>query len=217
MSDELVAPGEVITFERLVQRISRLSVSRGQRAGSLLAQVEAVDQAVYVAVARTPTPGLDRGLRRLTQVADNGVLWLTVAGVLAAVGGRRGRRAAVDALCSLGVSSLVANLMIKPVAVRGRPTRDEGVAADRLVRMPTSRSFPSGHTASAFAFAAGATRELPFLAPGLYALAAAVGYSRVHTGVHFPLDVVSGATLGAVSGEVVSALVGTIRRRRSPH
>jgi membrane-associated phospholipid phosphatase len=70
--------------------------------------------------------------------------------------------------------------------------------------MPGSRSFPSGHTAAAVAFAIGAGRELPHARLPLEALAALVGYSRVHTGVHYPGDVLAGALLGATIAEVVA-------------
>ena len=62
--------------------------------------------------------------------------------------------------------------------------------------MPTSGSFPSGHTASAFAFATAVTADLPQLALPLFGLATVVGYSRVHNGVHYPGDVMAGAVLG---------------------
>ena len=64
---------------------------------------------------------------------------------------------------------------------------------------------PSGHTAAAVAFASGASRALPALGLPLHALAALVGYSRVHTGVHYPGDVVAGAVLGAVLAELTTA------------
>ena len=52
--------------------------------------------------------------------------------------------------------------------------------------MPASTSFPSGHAASGFAFASAIGREQPWLGLALRFLAAAVAYSRVHTGVHYP-------------------------------
>ncbi len=62
--------------------------------------------------------------------------------------------------------------------------------------MPTSASFPSGHSASAAAFATSvATENLP-LGAAVGVLAGAVGISRVGSGAHFPSDVVAGFALG---------------------
>jgi undecaprenyl-diphosphatase len=63
--------------------------------------------------------------------------------------------------------------------------------------MPWTSSFPSGHSASAAAFAMGAALERPRTAAVLAPLAVAVGYSRVHVGVHHPSDVIAGAAIGA--------------------
>ena len=73
--------------------------------------------------------------------------------------------------------------------------------------MPASHSFPSGHTAAAVAFAAAAGRELPAARLPLGALAAAVGYSRVHTGVHYPGDVLAGVAVGVAVAAVTSRVV----------
>lgn len=70
------------------------------------------------------------------------------------------------------------------------------------MRMPDSASFPSGHTASAVAFATAVGVVLPPAAVPLQVLAMAVGYSRVHTGVHYPGDVAAGAVLGIASAAV---------------
>ena len=71
--------------------------------------------------------------------------------------------------------------------------------------MPTSSSFPSGHSASAFAFAAAISRDSPWLAVAVQFLAGSVAYSRVHTGVHYPGDTVAGALIGAAAGQATSS------------
>jgi undecaprenyl-diphosphatase len=70
--------------------------------------------------------------------------------------------------------------------------------------MPTSTSFPSGHAASAFAFATAAGQRVPALWIPLRALALLIGYSRIHTGVHYPGDVVAGAVVGTTCGWTVA-------------
>lgn len=159
-------------------------------------------------MARTRTARIDVPLRRLSRAADHSKLWLAIAALDAAANGPAGRRAAVGGLASIGVSSLVVNGVIKPLARRPRPDR----AADRVPRvrhvpMPTTGSLPSGHAASAFAFAAGAGRRRPRAHRGLHVTAALVAYSRVHVGVHFPGDVVFGALVGATLARVVARVV----------
>jgi undecaprenyl-diphosphatase len=80
--------------------------------------------------------------------------------------------------------------------------------------MPRSTSFPSGHSAAAFAFATGACDELPVLAPVLVPLAGAVAYSRVHIGVHYPSDVAAGAAIGIGSGVLATRLPRWAHQRR---
>jgi undecaprenyl-diphosphatase len=181
---------------------------------SWLADLDRVDSAVYGAVAGTPTPRLDDAMRRLARAADYSRLSLSAAAILAVLGGERGRRAANSGLASLGATTLVVNALFKPLGRRRRPeAQSQTVPQARRVRMPGSRSFPSGHTAAAFAFAAGVGRVMPSAGVPLYSLAALVGYSRVHTGVHYPGDVLAGALVGVVFADMVSA---TRDRRRRP-
>jgi membrane-associated phospholipid phosphatase len=86
------------------------------------------------------------------------------------------------------------------------------------VRMPTSTSFPSGHAAAGFAFAAAIGRDQPWLGLALRFLAATVAYSRVHTGVHYPGDAVVGALIGEGTGQAVAGLMDRLpsARRSSP-
>jgi membrane-associated phospholipid phosphatase len=170
-------------------------------------ELRRLDVAIYAAIAETPTPTLDRFFRRLSRAADHSKLWLGSAALLAAVGSAQGRRAAIDGLASIALTSSLVNLALKPLADRRRPDRDaHEVPAVRHVAMPRSTSFPSGHAASAFAFATGVGSSLPAAGIPLSAAAALVAYSRVHTGVHYPADVVVGALVGASAGAAVATL-----------
>ncbi|MER7625022.1 phosphatase PAP2 family protein [Streptomyces sp. NPDC126503] len=168
-------------------------------ARAVLQDLRAVDGAVYAAVAGTSTPTLDTALRRLSTAADHSKISFTVAALLALAPGRP-RRAALVGAGAVAVASASANLLGKRLVRRPRPDREAArVVAGRHVPMPDSASFPSGHTASAVAFATAVGATLPPAAAPLWALATAVAYSRVHTGVHYPGDVAAGAVLGVAS------------------
>jgi membrane-associated phospholipid phosphatase len=162
-----------------------------------LAEADRLDVAVYAAVAGTDTPALDRSLRTLSHAADYSRLSIASALILGAAGGPSGRRAARTGLASVAVTAATVNLLMKPLGRRRRPEREaHSVTTGRHVRMPVSSSRPSGHSAAAFAFATGVGSVLPAVALPLHALALSVSYSRVHTGVHYPGDVVVGAVSG---------------------
>jgi membrane-associated phospholipid phosphatase len=181
-----------------------------------LRELGAVDRAVYQAVARTPTGTLDEPVRRLSAAADMSKLWLGIAAAVALVGGKRGRRAALEGVVAIGVTSAAINQGVKPVARRRRPERARpALFEDRHVPMPGSTSFPSGHAASAFAFAYAVGRHLPALAVPIRLLAAAVAYSRVHTGVHYPGDVVIGSVAGSGTAAMVAAVADRVARSRA--
>ncbi len=173
----------------------------------VLKELDRLDRAVYAAVATSPTPSLDDGLRRLSHAADRSRISIGIAAGMAAFGGGRGRRAAVRGLASIAVTSSVLNAVMKPLARRHRPDRLAAEVPEiRHVKMPRSRSFPSGHSAAAFAFAVGVGHEQPWAVPPLTLLAAAVAYSRVHTGVHYPGDVIIGSLSGMILAEATNAL-----------
>jgi YegS/Rv2252/BmrU family lipid kinase len=126
--------------------------------------------------------------------------------VLALTGGSRGRRAALRGLLGITITSAVVNGPLKLILRRERPAAHI-LGRPNLIVMPGSFSFPSGHAASAFAFATGVAREWPGTGVPVLGAAGLVAYSRVHTGVHYPSDVAVGAALGvgaaAVAGKVL--------------
>ncbi len=152
-------------------------------------------------------PVLNRILVALTRAANYSRLWLLIAAGLAVCGGRSGRRAAGRGLVAVAIAAAFSNGPAKLLVRRRRPS---GHPAPTLIRMPRSTSFPSGHSASAFAFAQGACAEVPALVPILVPLAGAVAYSRVHAGVHYPSDVVAGAAIGVGSGALATRLARSI-------
>jgi membrane-associated phospholipid phosphatase len=210
------APVSGSPAERLAERIDERPTPRRSAAAAALRELAQVDLAVYRAIALTPTPTLDEPLRRLSGLANRSQLWIGVAGALFAFGGRAGRRAALTGLVAIGVNSAVVNLPMKVASGRARPDRETaGVPEQRRVPMPTSTSFPSGHSASGFAFAGAVAGSMPGLAIPLRGLASAVAYSRVHTGVHYPGDVIVGSLVGATIGEATALTARAVRRRRA--
>jgi membrane-associated phospholipid phosphatase len=117
----------------------------------------------------------------------------------------------------VGAADLIAYLAsagLRVAVERPRPPRTFP-QIETLVPLPHSSSFPSGHAATSFACAvvlAAATRSCRTRAV-LISLATLIALSRVYAGVHYPLDVIGGATLGTAIGLVLVALARLVDRR----
>jgi undecaprenyl-diphosphatase len=159
-------------------------------------QLEKLDRRLVQSVSALPGGSHDDFFRRLSAAANKGRLWFGIAGVMALFPGRT-RRAALHGVLAQGVASAVTNVVFKTLLPRARPL-PEHLPVFRFVHpQPTSSSMPSGHSASAAAFALGVGLVRPALGAALAPIAAGVAYSRVHTGAHWPSDVFFGSALGA--------------------
>src|SRR5690349_14704216 len=115
-------------------------------------QVNEADVAIERRIARIPRSPADTGLKVLTTTANHSLLWFAIAAALAS---RRGvtRRAAVRGVLAIGGASFITNAVAKPLMPRRRPAADALPNWRTVPNPPTSSSFPSGHAASAAAFA----------------------------------------------------------------
>ncbi|MFD4305978.1 phosphatase PAP2 family protein [Streptomyces albidoflavus] len=156
----------------------------------------ALDRKLFAKVASTGGPRAGRVLPCLSEAADHGKVWGMCAALLAMAGDRAARRGALRGSGALAIASLLGNTLGKDLTRRRRPDLTGVPRGRRLTRLPHTTSFPSGHAASAAAFATGVTMECPRAGLVVVPLAAAVAFSRVYTGVHHPSDVLAGAALG---------------------
>src|SRR5438128_382073 len=109
----------------------------------LLDRLVELDCALFDRVAKSRTPVLDRILPKLTLAANNSVIWMVASALLGALGGRRGQRAALRGIGSIGLTSLFVNQVVKRFVRRPRPSLRR-VPKNRLLKaQPLTTSFPS--------------------------------------------------------------------------
>ena len=175
-----------ITVEELKTRIGRLDHVLAERAADQ--RGTRADDAAHL----------------LSAAADRSKIWVGWALLRALTDRRNGRRAAVRAVATIVIATVLIDIGKKRIG-RDRPARE--LALRFGVRPQTSASFPSGHAASAAIAATLLTDGRPRWRLPLWTLAVSVAWSRVQVGLHHTSDVIGGFAIGLVIGRIVRRLV----------
>ena len=139
----------------------------------------------------------------LTYAGRFGLIWIGIALLLAFLYRRWGLLALT--VIAIAVTD-VAVAALKALIDRPRPPL-RYAEPEPLVRTPHDASFPSGHAATSFVAATMLSFAFPRLRAPFALLAAAVAFSRVYVGVHYPLDVLGGAVLGILVAALLTLLI----------
>ena len=172
-----------------------------------LGPLQAVDTFVFIQINQLPHRQLsDRFLTRLSWIMTSGTGWLLFLLMATLVDRQRGWKATRAVAPALWLATATVEHPIKKWFRRRRPFISL-IEAIIVGRKPGSYSFPSGHSAAAFAGAVLLAREYPTNARGFFGLASLVAFSRIYLGVHYPGDVLSGSFLGMVLARIYSRLL----------
>ncbi len=168
-------------------------------------RLAAFDRTLLLFMVRIESASLTRFMRSVTRLGDT-ESWVAI-GLAFGLNGSDGLRR----MALLAISALLATAIFQPLKRLARRSRPSVGLAGFCARIhePDEFSFPSGHTAVAFAVACALAGEGHLIAAVCLVLAIGIGVSRIYLGAHYPLDVVAGAALGIGSGFVARWIVTT--------
>ena len=164
--------------------------------------VQAWDEAILLWIQNNLRGPWDPVVSFWTNLGEAGVLWILICIVMLCF--KPTRRAGITALLAMGICYLFNDCLIKNLVCRPRPYDTiEGLTI--LIAAPDSWSFPSGHACSSMAAANTWWRTLKkkWMKILLLVLAILMALSRLYVGVHYPSDVLAGALVGTVGGQLV--------------
>ena len=144
-----------------------------------------------------------------TSLGEDGIIWIVLGLVLLIP--KKYRKTGIMVLAALLVMLVVNNIVLKNLIARPRPcwTYPEMV---QLVHNPSSYSFPSGHTTSAFAVAFTIFSQHKKLGKVIIVMAAIMAFTRLYVFVHFPTDIYGGILVAAA----ITTFVCFMEKKISP-
>ncbi len=178
-----------------------------------LQPLDAVDARLFLQINHLPHPRwLDTLVSRFSWFMTGGHAWILFIALNAFLDRRRAMRAALAVAPALYLATYTVEIPIKAYFQRRRPFISI-VRAIVVGRKPGSHSFPSGHSAAAFAGASLLASRYPQTRGLLWAIAGLVAFSRVYLGAHYPGDVLSGGLAGAGLARAYRPLLARLFRK----
>lgn len=177
------------------------------RTQSLFTQLHAHDLAICARFNRICHYHWLTQFLRLISWLGNGKFWYVLIVLLPFLFGRD-KLVVSLAMMASGMVALAIYSLIKSQTSRPRPyTRDQRIAVG--IAPLDQYSFPSGHTLHAVNFTVIALHYCPELAPLIVPFTVLTGLGRIALGLHYPTDVVIGAALGALLGNLTLLIMTT--------
>ena len=201
--DQPGAPGDTHSKQREYLRQAVL-----KRMKSL----DALDAETFLVINHLPhNRWLNGFFRFFTLIFTGGLGWYLIMVLAILFDPRKGTRVVRHTVLPLSAATSLVEFPIKAFFRRSRPFIDF-IQTIVIGKKPGSWSFPSGHSASAFAGAWLLSRDFPGQRPFLFLLAGLVAFSRIYLGDHYPGDVVSGALSGMAIAEIVRRVQRAVAR-----
>lgn len=155
-------------------------------------------------------PILDKIFIVLTTLGDNGFIWIIIALILLIT--KKYRKVGLLILCALLLNLILVNELLKNIVQRTRPF-DAVPTIKVLIAKPSSYSFPSGHTSSAFAAVGIIAHMMKKYRLYFIGLAILIAFSRIYLCVHYPTDILGGVVMGIFCAKVVLIIVEIVNNK----
>ncbi len=145
-------------------------------------------------------PVLDKIVPIITALGNGGIVWIIISVILMIT--KKYRKIGLMCAAALIVNTIIGEGILKHTFQRQRPFT-EVAGINLLVSKPSSYSFPSGHTSTAFAAAIVLASQLKKYKVHLMTIAGLLAFSRLYLFVHYPSDVLAGIIVGLISAKLV--------------
>lgn len=145
-------------------------------------------------------PIMDKIMVIITTLGNKGAIWIVITLIFLIT--KRYRKVGIMMACGLILNAILGEVILKNIIQRGRPFINFSDIS-LLIKIPTTYSFPSGHTASSFVAVGIIFGTLKKYRWQALALAILIAFSRMYLFVHYPSDIIGGVILGIISSRII--------------